>query len=233
MKQVGEPWLKNGRKPDDGSPLAGDDKTRPGVSDVAAFGIATALDHLGAVVDAMESGKPIRHYAHFTTLRTVLLASTRVKWMLLPAKRSERQLRCVQIRFQNDDEQRKAIEELNGSQLDPAMVAARQKALATLAAEKSFLESRALALGAKSLAKPLDTVNIIKDLVDVNTWEGAGTGQLWRSGSAAAHGYHWTEMSAPNPGQFDEPQFNTALYAAFLMLKDAMALYESRATRHV
>jgi hypothetical protein len=111
----------------------------------------------------------------------------------------------------------------------------RQKAVAALDAEEATLDARALALalGAAKLTAPKDTVSMLRDLVDMNTWQGSAITQLWRTGSAAAHGYHWLDMYRTNPGEFDEHSFNLALYGGFLFLKQGLELYENRAQRHI
>lgn len=109
MHGAGELRLTQTHMPAPGIDLAADDVDKPTVSDVASYGIASAIDHLGSVVDAMVSQKPIRHYAHFTALRTALLASALVQWTFGPAKSAQRQLRSIQIRYQNVDEQRKSV----------------------------------------------------------------------------------------------------------------------------
>ena len=43
--------------------------------------------------------------------------------------------------------------------------------------------------------------------MDMTTREGMGTANLWRTGSAAAHGYYWTDTTRDNAGQFDEESF--------------------------
>ena len=60
-----------------------------------------ALDHLGAVVDAVVAGPPKRLNAHFTVLRTALICGTRVCWLLEPASSNVRQLRAIRYRYEN------------------------------------------------------------------------------------------------------------------------------------
>lgn len=234
MRDVGDPWMKADKSPASGSELAEDDKTKPIVSSVASYGLVTAIDHLGSVVDAMMNshthGQPMRHYAHFTTLRTTLLASTRVRWLLEPGTRAERQLRCVRIRFQNLVEQRKAVEASGGTHLDANQEQARLKAIASMDAEEVTLAARATALGAAGLTNPPGMVDMQAGQVDKGTWFGAAVMYLWRSGSAAAHGYHWPDLFRTRSGVFDVESFNTALYGGFLALNDAIALYDKRAS---
>jgi hypothetical protein len=90
------------------------------------------------------------------------------------------------------------------------------------------LETEINALGASRLAPP-NTVEMLRDLVDMTTWDGMGTANPWRTGSAAAHGYHWTDLTRSNPGEFDEESFNLAFYGATLMVWRAFNLYNQRA----
>lgn len=233
MQNIGDPWTKTDKTPAPESELAEDDQTQPIVSSLASYGIVTAIDHLGSVIDAMMNsygrGQPMRHYAHFTALRTTLLASTRVRWLLEPEKREERQLRCVQIRYQNLDEQRKAVRASGGTHLDDDQEQARQTAIASMDAYEVKLDARAKALGATGVKEPLNMVDMLSTQVDVNTWFGSGIRHLWRSGSATAHGYHWPDLFRTQPGVFDAESFNTALYGAWLQLQEALKLYEKRA----
>lgn len=231
MKDVGDPWIAEGQdhSPDAGSDLALDDTIAPKTTPVAHHGIVTALDHLGSVVDAMTTGSPMRHYAHFTVLRTALLASARTRWLLAPDDSPSRQLRCVQIRFQNLDEQRKAVKGLGGAHIEAPLEQARQVHIAAMNAEEKTLQARALALGAGSLNVPLDTVSMLRGMVEADTYEGTAITQMWRTGSAAAHGYYWTDEHRHDPGHFDEQSFNLALYGAMFFINEAMKLYTWRA----
>lgn len=219
-------------RPPAGSELAEDDKTKPAVAPIASYGIITAIDHLVSVVDAMldahERGRPMRHYAHFTTLRTTLLASTRMRWLLEPDSREQRQLRCVQIEYQNLDEQRKALRAF-GAHVDDDQERARLNEIAGMDAEEVTLAARATALGADGLNKPPDMVTMLREQVDLSREFGPWFEHLWRTGSAAAHGYHWPDLFRADPGAFDEEMFNPALYAAVLQLQEALRLYDMRA----
>jgi hypothetical protein len=160
MLGAGHQWLTTDHTPVPGSDFSVDDVAPYKVSPIVCFGVMTAIDHLGSVVDAMMSEKPIRHYAHFTTLRTSLLASARVRWILEPDSSVERQLHCLQVRLQNTDEQRKAIRGFAGSHLEPATEQSRLDAIASLDAEIASLEARANELGAAKLVAPKDTVSM-------------------------------------------------------------------------
>lgn len=230
LRETGDPWLATPHSPAAGSDLAADDASPPTVSAIASYGIITAIDHLGSVVDAIDPpGRPIRHWAPLTTLRTALLSAARVVWMLNPDESSERKLRVAQVRYVNAEEQRKAINGFaDGPKDDPQLEQSRLKAAADMATEMSALETQINALGSSNL-KPPGTVDMLRDLVDMNTWDGMGIANLWRTGSAAAHGYHWTDTTRSNPGEFDEESFNLALFGVTLMLWRAFNLYNQRA----
>jgi hypothetical protein len=232
MYGAGQQWLTTDHTPTAGSDLDLDDTASDQkVSPVVGYGIVSAIDHLGSVVDAMVSGQPMRHYAHFTTLRTALLSSARAQWILKPDSSVDRQLRCLQVRFINADEQRKAVNGFAGALLDATVEQARRKAVAALDAEVAALEARALALGTLRLTAPKDMISMLRDdLVDANTWDGSAMMSLWRTGSAAAHGYYWTETQSANPRRFDEQSFNMALSGAWLFITAATTLYDKRAT---
>jgi hypothetical protein len=230
MQKVGDPWMRADHSPHVGSDLAADDTDSPATSPIALHGIVMALDHLGAVVDAMLSGNPMRHYAHFTTLRTALLSSARVRWLLEPVESTERRLRGVRIRYQNLDEQRKALRGQQSTEISGALEQQRVQLIGSMDGEETKLETRAVALGATQLTFPLDTVSMLKGMVDVNTWEGLATTQMWRTGSASAHGYFWTDQQRDDANHFDEMSFNGALYGATLFISEAMKIYDKRAT---
>lgn len=229
MREAGEPWLATDQRPAHGSDLAADDAARPTVSSIASYGVATAIDHLGSVVDAIDPpGRPIRHWAPFTTLRTALLSAARVVWMLTPDCSADRKLRAAQIRYVNAEEQRKAINGFAAGPIDSALRQSHRRALASMDAELQALKAQIKVLDSTVL-RPPDTVGMLRGLVDMSTWEGIGTANLWRTGSAAAHGYHWTDTVRPSAGEFDEEWFNTAFYGAALMLWRAVTLYNQRA----
>jgi hypothetical protein len=231
MRREGDPWMRAGRShtPSPRSALAADDAATPHTSTVAVHAIMMALDHLGSVVDAVESGRPMRHYAPFTTLRTTLEASARVRWMLKPDLSVDRQVRGLCIRHANEVAQRRAIRGLAGRHLSGEEERALNLAVAAIDGEIEALEERANVLGASSLAL-LDTVSMLLGMVDVNTSDGSGIIQLWRVGSASAHGYYWADQMRDNPGQFDHKGFHAALYGATIFLNEAMRLHHRRAT---
>lgn len=230
LRNVADPWIRTEHPPAAGSPLAGDDSLRPAVSELARFGIATAVDHLGLVVDAMEADIPFRHYGPLTTLRTALLVSSRIVWLLEPRRRTARQFRAARMELQNMIEQRKAINELTGDQMSAELVAARNQAVALLDEKIQNLEAHALTLCPGEKLDMPDAVSLIRDLVEPHSYVGQGIRHLWRTGSAVAHGYHWTNLGG---GQFDEQSFNMSLYGSMMLVKDALELYEKRATNYL
>ena len=232
VRDVGDPWTIKGkvdRRPRPGSDLAADDVIESETSKVAHHGIVMALDHLGSVVDAMVSDEPMRHYAPLTALRTVLMSSVRVRWLLEPNSSIERRLRGLQIGYVNLDEQRKAFNTLSSKPANAQLEQQRQQIVSEFGSQMTALEARATALGAAKLNPPPDTVSMLQKMVAVNTTDGLAVLQLWRMGSAAAHGYFWLDTQRPNPHLFDEDGFDMALYGATRFVTEAMHLYERRA----
>jgi hypothetical protein len=232
MQTVGDPWMRDeaNTRPEPGSDLAADDAEKPETSPLAHRGIVMALDHLGSVVDAVVREPPKRLKAYFTVLRTALECGARVCWLLESDSSDERRLRGVQYRFQNLEEQRKAITGLSGTHIFGETEEARQQILVGIEAERAALTERALSLGAAMLTEPPNTLWMIRDLVDVNTFEGTSFIQLWRTGSASVHGHYWADEMRDNPRQFDHMWFQPAIQGAMLFINDAMKLYHSRAT---
>ncbi|MBB2993663.1 hypothetical protein FHR72_005174 [Mycolicibacterium iranicum] len=230
FREIGDPWMIKGnadRRPQPGSDLLADG---PNAASVAHHSIIMALDQLGSVVDAMVSGEPMRHYAPFTILRTVLLASARAMWMLLPDTSHERQTRCLRIEYINLDEQRKAFKTISGAAATEELKRQADQILSDFEAPMQEFNARAPELGMAKLTAPPDTVTMLQQLVPANTPEGYAAQHLWRVGSSTAHGYYWSDTQRPNPHLFDEKTFDTALYVATLFVKEAMKLYEQRAT---
>ncbi|MFL0288806.1 hypothetical protein ACJH6H_26545 [Mycobacterium sp. SMC-21] len=232
MYEVADPWMRDGlySRPQPGSDLANDDAVPPENSMIAHRAILMGLDHLGGVVDAAAAGPPRRLNAYFTALRTALLCGTRALWLLQPDEPDQRRLRAIRYRFENLEEQRKAIQDLEGTHLVGETEESRQQALATIRTHKAALTEYASALGVENLAAPPDTVSMLRSLVDTNTLAGASFIQLWRTGSASAHGHYWSDEMRDNPGAFDHVSFQPAIQSAVLMLSDAMTLYTQRST---
>lgn len=231
VREVGDPWIKVHHHPDPGSSLAADDIVEPRVSELARFSILTSIDHLGMVVDAMESDLPFRHYGPLTALRTVLLAGSRAKWLLSGAKRVERQIRGIMLEIQNQIELKKAFGGFDGEFMTDDLVAGREKAIAQMDEKIDWLRQVAAELRPNEPLKKLpDTASMIDGLVNKSSLEGQGIRHLWRTGSATAHGYHWNVQLSENPEVFDEAWFNTSLYGSMMLVKDSLELYDKRAT---
>jgi hypothetical protein len=232
MRTVGDPWLRDGRntQPEAGSDLALDDAEGPASSPLAQRVLVMALDHLGFVVDAVFSGPPKRLNAPFSALRTALECGARVRWLLESDSSNERQLRAIRYRFENLEEQRKAITDMSGTHMVGEEDEARAQVLAWVAAETKALTELALALGADNVTKPPNTLDILKSMVDLNTYEGTGFIQLWRQGSASAHGHYWADNMRGNKGAFDIVWFHTAVQGAMLFINEAMTLHHQRRT---
>jgi len=232
MYEVADPWMRDGRnaRPEPGSDLASDDAQPLVNSPIAHRAIVMGLDHLGGVVDAVAAGPPKRLKAHFTVLRTALLCGTRACWLLEPDEPNERRLRAIQYRFENLEQQRKAIQDLKGTHIAGDTEAARQQALETIQAHTAVLSEHAVALGAEKLIEPPDTVRLLKGMVDTNTDVGASFIQLWRTGSASAHGHYWDDDMREDPRRFDHEGFQPAIQGAMLMINDALLLWSRRST---
>ena len=233
VQNVATPWGQTDPTPEAGSALAGDDKGGRNVSAVASYGLMTAIDHLGAVTDAIAAQRPMRHWAHLSSMRTTLEVSTRVRWLLEPKGRAERRLRCVRYTYKNEFEMMRSIKGLTGAHVGARLQADQQRILAAWPAVEAGLEAEAIALGATRLKCPPDTQQLLSEQLDLDTWEGTGIANLWRTGSAASHGFHWPDTYRQNPGQLDEAAFDTALHGSFLTLSHALDLYKTRATRHL
>lgn len=230
MYTVADPWMRNGANgtPQAGSDLAGDDSEGPATSPLSHRGIIVALDHLGAVVDAMAAGPPKRLNPHFTVLRTALVAGARVRWLLEPDMSDERRLRAIQYRYENLDEQLTAITDFSDIPFTVDQDATMAESLAIIEMERQVLETRALELGATKLSRPKSTTKMLKDMVDLTTPEGTGLVHLWRTGSASAHGHYWADDLRDNPAAFNHEWFPTAIQGTVLMINDAMHLHHKR-----
>lgn len=230
MQRVGDPWMRDEQntRPQPGSDLAADDAPGPASSPIAHRGIVMAFDHLGAVVDAVVREPPQRLKAYFTLLRTALECGVRVCWLLESDTSTERQLRATRYRYENLEEQRKAIAEMAGTHLIGETDEIRQHSLMLIGEQRTALADRASALGAHKLEKPPDTLSMIRKWVDLNSFEVTAFVQLWRTGSASAHGHFWVDEMRDNPRQFDYDGFQPAIQGAMLVINDAMKLYHRR-----
>jgi hypothetical protein len=210
MQTVGDPWMRDVRnsRPEPGSDLAADDSEKPETSPLAHRGIVVALDHLGSVVDAVVREPPKRLKACFTVLRTALECGARVCWLLESDSADERRLRGVQYRFQNLEEQRKAITDLSGTHISGETEEARQQILVGIKDERAALTERALSLGAAKLSEPPNTLWMIRDLVDVSTFEGTSFIQLWRTGQRQCTGTTGQMRCATTPDSSTTCGFN-------------------------
>jgi hypothetical protein len=230
MQTVGDPWLRDRRnsQPEAGSDLALDDAESPASSPLAHRVLVMALDHLGFVVDAVFSGPPKRLNAPISALRTALECGARVRWLLESDSSNERRLRAIRYRFENLEEQRKAITDMSGTHMVGEQDEARAQVLAWVTSETTTLGELALRLGASNLNKPPDTLNILKSMIDLNTYAGTAFIQLWRQGSASVHGHYWADAMRGNNGTFDTAWFHTAVQGTMLFINEAMKLYHQR-----
>lgn len=230
VREVAEPWARADPTPAPGSALAGDDKGGRKVSTVAAYNLMTGVDHISSVVAAMTPERPFHRWAHLTSLRTTLEVSTRVRWILEPAERKERRLRCVRVCYQNEDQLRKMVKALNGTHIEDGLRQQRQEIIDAWPKVEAGLQAEAKALGEIALKLPLQITQMLDEQMDLNTWDGEGIANLWRTGSAAAHGFYWNDAYRTNGDEFDEAGFDTSLQGAYLVLAHALDLYKLRAT---
>jgi hypothetical protein len=232
MRDHGDPWLRDGGNahPGPGSDLALDDAEGPMSSPLSHRVLVMALDHLGFVVDAVWSGPPKRLNAPFSALRTALECGARARWLLESDCSKERRLRGIRYRYQNLEEKRKAITAMSGSHMIDEQDDVRAQLLAGVAVEKASLTEWASAFGADGLTEPPSTIDMLKSMVDVNTYVGTGFIQLWRQGSASVHGHYWVDDMRGNSGAFDIDWFHVAIQGAMLFINDAMKLHQLRRT---
>lgn len=108
---------------------------------------------------------------------------------------------------------------------------ARAQILEQVAAEKASLTKLAVTLGATGLTEPPCTLDMLKSATDVNTYAGTGFIQLWRQGSASAHGLYWVDDMRGNTGAFDIDWFHVAIQGSMLFINDALKLHQRRRTR--
>lgn len=235
MTTTGQDWLSVTHIPEPGSALAGDDKVEPRVSRIAAFAIAVALDHLGSVVDTLTDERPMRHFAHFSALRATLLTASQASWILYPSMRNDRRNNALSLERTNIIEQRKAINASNRDHLTPEQAAAVDQAKQVMNDRIAAIEVTAASSGVGNLSNLASTEIIaraVEGISDTDDWFEEAVRQLWRTGSAAAHGYSWRLEFSDDPQHFDEQLFNPAFYGAFLMTQHAVDLYATRSRAH-
>lgn len=230
MRDHGDRWLRDGRynQPEPGSDLARDDEEGPESSGLSRRVLVMALDHLGFVLDAVWSGPPKRLNAPFSGLRTALECGARARWLLEADSSNERRLRGLRYRYQNLEEQRKAINAMSGTHMIDEEDEARAQMLAQIAAEKASLTEWASTFGAVGLTEPPDTVTMLTSMVEVNTAFGTGVIQLWRQGSASVHGHYWVDDMRGNTGAFDSDWFHVAVQGAMLFINEALNMHDRR-----
>ncbi len=233
MRDHGDMWLRDGRNsmPEPGSDLASDDGEGPVTSVLSHRTLVNALDHLGFVIDTVWTGPPKRLNAPFSALRTALECGARARWLLEAQCSTKRRLRGIRYRYQNLEEQRKAITAMSGTHMVDEQDEAREQILARVAAEKTDLTEWALRWGADKLTEPPSTLDMLTSMVDLNTDLGTGFIQLWRQGSASVHGHYWVDDMRGNTGAFDVDWFHVAVQGAMLFINDAITLHHQRRTR--
>ncbi len=109
----------------------------------------------------------------------------------------------------------------------------KQATLDALGKQLELIEKTASDAGLDALADFNSTAAIqaaVKIVDPTDEWFGLAIEHLWRSGSAAAHGYSWRLSHQKDPQVFDIDQFDMALQGSWLMVSHAIELYEQRAT---
>lgn len=230
MLNHGDVWLRTGSyaQLEQGSDLARDDAEGPVSSVLSHRVLVMALDHLGFVVDAVQSGPPKRLNAPFSALRTALECGARARWLLEADCSNERRLRALRYRYQNLEEKRKAINAMSGTHMIDEEDDARAQILEQIAAEKTSLTEWASAFGANRLTEPPKTLDMLTTMVDVNTHFGTGVIQLWRQGSASVHGHYWVDDMRGNTGAFDSDWFHVSIQGAMLFINEALNMHDRR-----
>ncbi|ORL11053.1 hypothetical protein A6I84_03495 [Prescottella equi] len=237
MSTTGQKWLTAGDyTPKPGSDLAGDDTIRPEPSGQAVFAIAVGLDHFGSVTTALGSPQGLgfaRHFAPYSALRAALLTASQAVWILGPTERKERQRRSLILARTSVIEHRKAIKAFDLKAPTEKQIEGKQATLDALGKQLELIEKTASDAGLDALADFNSTAAIqaaVKIVDPTDEWFGLAIEHLWRSGSAAAHGYSWRLSHQKDPQVFDIDQFDMALQGSWLMVSHAIELYEQRAT---
>lgn len=234
MSTTGYAWLAAGdHTPNPGSDLAGDDGISPKVSGQAVFAIRVGLDHYGSVTTVLKSpGGLLHRFAPYSALRAALLTASQAIWILGPDDRETRQRNALTLARTSAIEHRKVIKAYEFPPTEE-LREGKKATLAELDKQIELIEKVASAvdvgeLGGFNSTRVIDAAVKIVDPTDTGLW--MAIEHLWRSGSAAAHGYPWMLSHAKDPGAFDVDQFDLALHGSWLMLTHAIELYEKRAT---
>ncbi len=241
-------------KVEPGSSLAGDDRIFPNhpVSSVAWHGLLTAVEHLDFALSALAKTQTLYPASYYTVLRAGLLGAAQTVWVLMPATRTERQMRGLRAAADNYNEQRKLTGALVAStrqeqqQLD--MTVARMKdRLADVA-------TAAVKIGCdpgKAHRLTLDATAMVKEaagkaLVSAHR-EQEYAMHLWRLGSGHAHGHAYTRQLQINAESLTEEadgqlwarttvsleHVGTAAAAVLLMTKKGFEMYDQRHQSHL
>jgi hypothetical protein len=229
-------------EPEDGSPLAGDDRraSKFGMSGAAWNHFTVAVDHLSTLRSATVHGRGadvslnLQLNGQFTLLRAVIENASAVLWLLGPAARSERILRRLQFAagdIRNNEAIKVRAQQPGGKTKEQRLDEVR--AIATACG----LDSRTAVRGPGYE----DIVQAAGEATEV----GADLAViLWRACSGLAHGDFWASITLPSrahlaatrPGMANlelTPNVRglcTALMAAKIMLAAALRLYDIRCT---
>jgi len=240
LEGVGLPWVGKRQDALEGSPLYADDRGGYPVSIVSRFSIVTAVDHLAFVRDHWaDKNSPIRHYGPFSALRGSLLGACHALWVLEPKSRSLRRHRALQFGRQNLHEWGNLLQDYGeAGHLDQEQSAAVSKQVEDLEAEREKIRALADVLPHGELGRINDT-KLIKEVVesilgrgDADPFLTMGIRTLWRTGSAAAHGYPWRLLWSSDPRRIDYDQLHMAMHGAALLTTEALDLFNQRNSKH-
>jgi len=241
-----EDWITEPHPAGPGSALKGDDKLLPSfpTSRAAMHGIASAIDHLGLLMDALHKTKTSRPFAYYTLARAAVFSSARTIWVLSPTQRPERQKNGLWVAHE-EARQRRALASLE-REIRPETDTPERA--------QEWVDEVRLAgarLGIEWSRKPTDTAMIEAAAAWMDR-DGRGQGQspgqslrlLWRIHSGYAHGLSWPTAGRPetvvrNPDgsgkvtiKANIEDLGIAASVAMTTIRQAKALYEERAANH-
>lgn len=235
-----------------GSVLAGDNKQFAPypLGHAAWFGISSAVDHLGLMIDAIDGSRISRPYAYFTVARAATLGAAKTVWMLSPDKRDERCRRGLHVAYEDYRRHRQTAASLPVRKPDER---ARQREYVSRL-DEAMAEIR----GAGEVLqptfhndRPTDT-DVINDCADqIQAKEGLGQlavmlRMMWRVYSGHAHSLPWANMGRY---EFDDRReqggpvvgvvsasisdIGSAVALSTQMIDIAIGLFEKRRKNHL
>lgn len=176
-----------------GSDLAADDADFTGlsVSNLVGYSLVAATEHLEFTTSVMRQTSTLYPTAYMTVLRTSLLSASHAAWILVPDARADRQLRALQ--FLADDVRAQLVMVREAYTPTEAAESAKERMIAQLVERQAQLQPIADALkpGLQVARCQINNTSIIEAVAEAAHDEDlvkGGVNQIWRSGSAAAHG---------------------------------------------